>query len=71
MMDEHTPTLQQIAADGDWWSADAGQHYRELAHRLRDIAAKCRLPYTQKELLDLARRYDTRADRIGRGPVAR
>jgi len=33
---------------------------------LRGIAAKCRLPYTQKELLDLARRYDTRADRIGR-----
>jgi hypothetical protein len=24
MMDEHTPTLQQIPADRDWWSADAG-----------------------------------------------
>jgi hypothetical protein len=71
MMDEHTPTLQQIAADRDWWSADAGKHYRELAHWLRGIAAKCRLPYTQKELLDLARRYDTRADRIGRQAVAR
>jgi MFS family permease len=33
------------------------------------IAAKCRLPYTQRELLDLARRYDTRADHIGRRPV--
>jgi hypothetical protein len=71
MMDEHTPTLRQIAADRDWWSADAGKHYRELAHRLRGIAAKCRLPYTQKELLDLARQYDTRADHIGRRPVAR
>jgi hypothetical protein len=70
-MDEHTPRLQQIAADRDWWSADAGKHYRELAHRLLGIAAKCRLPYTQRELLDLARRYDTRADRIGRGPVVR
>ena len=69
MMDEHTPTLQDIAADRDWWSADAGKHYRELAHRLRGIAAKSRFPYTQKELLDLARRYDTRADHIGRGPV--
>jgi hypothetical protein len=68
---EHTPTLQKLAADRDWWSADAGKHYRELAHSLRGIAAKCRLPYTQKELLDLARRYDTRADRIGRGPIAR
>jgi hypothetical protein len=68
-MDEHTLTLQQIAADGDWWSADAGKHYRELAHWLRGIAAKCWLPYTQRELLDLARRYDTRADHIGRRPV--
>jgi hypothetical protein len=71
MTEKHTPTLQDIAADRDWWSADAGKHYRELAHRLRGIAAKCRLPYTQKELLDLARRYDTRADHIGRRPVAR
>jgi len=36
----------------------SGKHYRELAHWLRGIAAKCRLPYTQKELLDLARRYE-------------
>jgi hypothetical protein len=71
MSDEHTPTLQEIAADRHWWSVDARTHYRELAHSLRGIAAKCRLPYTQKELLDLARRYDTRADRIGRGPVVR
>jgi hypothetical protein len=60
--------LQQIAADRDWWSADVGKHYRELTHWLRGVATKCRLPYTQKELLDLARRYDTRADRIDRGP---
>ena len=71
MSNEHTPTLQQIAADRDWWSADAGKHYRELAYRLRGVAASCRLPYTQKELLKLAKRYDTRADRLGRGPIAR
>ena len=58
MSEEHTPTLQDIAADRDRWRGDAGQHYRELAHWLRGIAAKCRLPYTQRELLDLARRYD-------------
>jgi len=57
MSDEHTPTLQQIAADRNFWSVEAGKHYRELAHRLRGIAARCRLPYTQKELLKLARRY--------------
>jgi hypothetical protein len=64
MSDEHTPTLQNIAADRDWWSAHAGEQYRELAHWLRGIAAECRLPYSQRELLDLARRYDVRADRL-------
>ena len=67
MSDEHTPTLQDIAADRDWWRGDVGQHYRELAHWLRGIAAKCRFPYTQRELLDLARRYDARADRCDGG----
>jgi hypothetical protein len=71
MMEKHTPTLQDITADRDWWSADAERHYRELAHWLRGIAAKCRRPYTQRELLDLARRYDARADHTGRRPVAR
>jgi hypothetical protein len=66
MSDAHTPTLQGIATDRNQWSADAGKHYRELAHSLRGIAAKCPLPHTQKELLDLARRYDYTADRIGR-----
>ena len=66
MSGEHTPTLQNLAADRDWWSADAGRHYRELAHWLSGIAAKCRLPYSQRELLDLARRYDARADRLSR-----
>lgn len=69
MTEKHTPALQDIAADPDWWSTDAGKHYRELAHRLRGIAAKCRLPYTQKELLDLARRYDTRDDDTDRRAV--
>ena len=32
----------------------------------RGIAAKCRLPYSQRKLLDLARRYDARADRLSR-----
>jgi hypothetical protein len=71
MTDGHTHTLQDMVADRECWSTHAGKHYRELAHWLRGIAAKCRLPYTQKELLDLARRYEIRADRIRRGPVVR
>jgi hypothetical protein len=42
-----------------------------FGHWLRGVAAKCRLSYTQKELLDLAQRYDTMADRIGRRPAVR
>jgi hypothetical protein len=71
MSDEHTPTLQQIAADRDWWSERAGAHYRELAHWLRGVAAKCRLPATQKEILNLARRYESRANHLGRRGAAR
>jgi hypothetical protein len=67
MTNEHTPTLQCAAADRDQWSEKAGAHYRELAHWLRGVAARCRLPYTQKELLNLARRYERRADRFDNG----
>jgi hypothetical protein len=51
--DEHAPTLQQIAADRDWWLHSAGAHYRDLAVLLRETAGKCRLPIPQKELLNL------------------
>jgi hypothetical protein len=70
MSDEYTPTSQDIAADRDWWQGDAGKHYRELAHWLRGIAAKCRLPNPQRELLDLARHYDIRANQLGHRAAA-
>jgi hypothetical protein len=66
MTDEHTPTLQDIPADGDWWLRESGAHYRELAGWLRGIAAKCRLPNPQQELLKLARRYEGRAEHFER-----
>jgi hypothetical protein len=43
-----------------------GSHYRELATWLREIAHKCRLPNPQRELLDLARRYEIRAGHLDR-----
>ena len=68
MSDEHTPTSQDIAADQDWLQGEVGKHYRELAHWLRGIAAKCRLPDPQRELLEFARHYDIRANHLsGRG----
>jgi len=64
MSDEHTLELQDIAADRDRWSRHTGKHYRELAHWLRGVAAKCRLPNPQRELLGLASRYDRQADYV-------
>ena len=66
MSDEHTLELQDIATDRDRWSQHAGKHYRELAHWLRGVAAKCRLPapHPQRELLGLARCYDRQADYV-------
>ena len=66
MPDEHSLTLQELAADRDWWFMDAGVHYRELAGWLREIAVRCRLPYTRRELLSLAKRYERRADHLTR-----
>jgi hypothetical protein len=66
MRDEHTPTLQEIAADRDWWSADSGARYRELAGWLREVAGRRRLPNPQKELLGLAQRYEYRAGHLDR-----
>ena len=67
MLDERTLTLQEIAADRDWWYRNSGAHYREVAHWLRGTAAKCRLPNPQRELLSLARRYERRAERFDKG----
>jgi hypothetical protein len=41
------------------------QHYRELASRLRDIACQCRFPGARQEILDLASRYEVRANHLG------
>ena len=66
MSDEHTPTLQSIGTDRDWWLRDSGAHYRELASWLRGIAAKCRLPNPQQELLRLSRQYERGATYLER-----
>jgi hypothetical protein len=55
MPDKRYPTLQQLAADRDWWLRDSGAHYRELAEWLREVARNCRLANPQRELLTLAK----------------
>jgi hypothetical protein len=59
--------VQDITADRDCWFRNAGEHYREVAHWLRGVAARCRVANPQRELLDLARRYERRADRFDTG----
>jgi hypothetical protein len=39
-----------------------GAHYREMANGLRELARRCRFPGARKELLQLAARYDRRAE---------
>lgn len=39
-----------------------GANVREMARRLRNLARDCRLPGTRREMLDLAARFERRAD---------
>jgi hypothetical protein len=39
-----------------------GDHYREMAGKLRELARTTRSPGIRRELIDLARRYDRRGD---------
>ena len=40
-------------------------HYREMARRIRELARQFRFPGARQELLDLALRYERRADNLG------
>jgi hypothetical protein len=53
-----------MTGDRFWWQE--GMQYRDLAKRLREMARKCTLPNPQLELLDLAQRYEGRADDMDR-----
>ena len=41
-----------------------GDHYRDMSRRLRELARLFRFPGARKELLDLALRYERRADHL-------
>ena len=40
------------------------EHYRELATKLRAIARQCRFPGARQEILELASRYEGRANHL-------
>ena len=43
-----------------------GDHYREIAGRLRGLARLTHSPGIRRELADLAKRYDRRGDHLDR-----
>lgn len=45
-----------------------GDHCREIAGRLRELAHTARLPGIRRELADLAKRYDRRGDHFDSRP---
>ena len=53
-----------MTGDRFWWQE--GMQYRDLAKRLREMARRCTLPNPQQELLDLAQRYEGRANDMDR-----
>lgn len=40
------------------------EHYREMGRKLRELAREFRFPGARQELLDLAARYERRADSL-------
>jgi hypothetical protein len=47
--------------------APPSEDYRQLAHRLRELAQETRRPYARQELLRLSGIYDRRAEHLDRG----
>jgi hypothetical protein len=47
-------------------TASGVAHYLELASRLRGLAQRCRFPRAQLELLQLAIKFEQRAERFER-----
>jgi hypothetical protein len=53
-----------VAANKSWDDPPPsdGANVREMARRLRCLARDCRLPGARREMLDLAARFERRAD---------
>jgi hypothetical protein len=49
-------------------SLQDGTHYREIANELRAIARECYFQNVREDLIDLAARYELRADDFDRLP---
>lgn len=58
------PLIDFVAASKSWDDTPPadGDNVREMARRLRNLARDCRLAGTRREMLDLAARFERRAD---------
>jgi hypothetical protein len=65
----HSRRLAALAVSEPPAALPYGDHYREMAARLRELALLTRSPGIRRELVDLAKRYDRRGiiSTAGRG----
>jgi len=59
------PWIGRAVSETQAAAAD-GEHCREVAGKLRELARTTRLPGIRRELADLAQRYDRRGDHFDR-----
>jgi DICT domain-containing protein len=50
----------------DYHHTPPSEDYRQLAHRLRELAQETRRPYARQELIRLSGIYDRRAEHLDR-----
>jgi hypothetical protein len=62
MSDKHTYSLLAETPQ----PLPTGEDYRDLAGRIRALAAQTRLPVARRELIRLAASYDRRGDHLDR-----
>jgi hypothetical protein len=58
--------LTSLARNGVASALANGDHYREMAGRIRELARITCSPGIRRELVDLAKRYDRRGDHFDR-----
>jgi hypothetical protein len=59
------PGARRLSEVPDASACPGGEHYREIAGKLREVARRCRFPGARRELLHLASNYERRGDYIG------
>ena len=65
MPDKHSEKLYRI--DAPAIALLGGNHYREIAGHLRELARRCRFRTGRGELVQLAATFEYRADRFDNG----